>query len=54
MEAAKSENCCVMCGRNLFSKSRRLYNFESSLVVVWAIDVDHVICEGCKRLVEEH
>ena len=27
-------------------------NFESCLVIVWAIDVDDVICEGCKRPVE--
>ena len=29
-------------------------NLESCLVIVWAIDVDDVICEGCKRPVEEH
>ena len=29
-------------------------NFESCLVIVWAIDVDDVIFEGCKRPVEEH
>ena len=29
-------------------------NFKSCLVIVWAIDVDYVISEGCKRPVEEH
>ena len=29
-------------------------DFESSLSIVWAIDVDDVICEGCKGPVEEH
>ena len=29
-------------------------DFESCLVIVWAINVDDVICEECKRPVEEH
>ena len=29
-------------------------DFKSCLVIVWAIDVDDVISEGCKRPVEEH
>ena len=29
-------------------------DFESCLVIIWAIDVDDVICEGRKRPVEEH
>ena len=29
-------------------------DFESCLVFVWAINVDDVICEECKRPVEEH
>ena len=33
-------------------KCKRL--FESCLVIVWAIDVDDVIFEGCKWPVEEH
>ena len=52
MEEAKSCNDCVMCGWKLFSKCKRL--FESCLVIVWAIDVDDIIFEGCKWPVEEH
>ena len=34
-----------------FQKAKDCTNdFESCLVIVWAIDVDDVICEGCKRL----
>ena len=29
-------------------------DLESCLVIIWAIDVDDVICEGRKRPVEEH
>ena len=29
-------------------------DFKSCLVIVWAFDVDDIICEGCKRPVEEH
>ena len=29
-------------------------DFESCFMVVWAIDIDNVIGEGCKRPVEEH
>ena len=29
-------------------------DFKSCLLIVWAIDVDDVISEGCKRPVEEH
>ena len=29
-------------------------DFESCFMVVWAIDIDDVIGEGCKRPVEEH
>ena len=51
--------------RKLFSKSKKLKgsyfqkakdctnNLESCLVIVWAINVNDVICEGCKRPVEE-
>ena len=28
-------------------------DFKSCLVIVWAFDVDDIICEGCKRPVEE-
>ena len=38
-----------------FQKAKDCTNdFESCLMIVWAIDVDDVICEGCKRPVEEH
>ena len=38
-----------------FQKAKDCTNdFESCLVIVRAIDVDDVICEGCKRSVEEH
>ena len=37
-----------MCGRKLFSKAKTVQT-TSSLVIVWAIDVDDVICEGCKK-----
>ena len=37
-----------------FQKAKYCTNgFESCLGIVWAIVVD-VICEGCKRPVEEH
>ena len=37
-----------------FQKAKDCSNdFESCLMIIWAIDVD-VICEGCKRPVEEH
>ena len=29
-------------------------DFKSRFMIVWAIDVDDVIYEGCRRLVEEH
>ena len=32
----------------------RTKDFESCLVIVWAIDVNDVIYEGYKRSVEEH
>ena len=32
----------------------RTKDFESCLVIVWAIDVNDVIYEGYKRPVEEH
>ena len=32
----------------------RTKDFESCLVIVWAIDVNEVIYEGYKRSVEEH
>ena len=39
----------------IFKKAKDCTNeFESYLVIVWAIDVDDAICEGCKRPVEEH
>ena len=38
-----------------FQKAKDCTNdFESYLVIVWAINVDDVIYEGCKRPVEEH
>ena len=44
-----------MSGRKLFSKAKDCTDdSESCLVIVWAIDVDDVICEECKRPVEEH
>ena len=44
-----------MCG-SYFQKAKDCTNdFDSCLVIVWAIDVDDVMmCAGCKRLVEEH
>ena len=43
-----------MCGRKLFHNAKDCINdFESCLVIVWAVDVD-VIFEGCKWPVEEH
>ena len=53
MEATKSSNCFVVCGRKLFGKKDCTNDFEFFLVIVWAMDVDGVICEGCKRPVEE-
>ena len=45
--------CCVE--GSYFQKAKDCTNeFESCLVIVWAIDIDDVICEGCKRPVEEH
>ena len=38
MEAAKSQNCYVWCVDT--------NDLESCLVIVWAIDVNDVICEG--------
>ena len=35
-------------------KKRKIVQTTSSLVIVWAIDVDDVICERCNRPVEEH
>ena len=44
-----------MCGRKLFQNEKDCTNnFESCLVIVWAIDVYDVIFEGCKWPVEEH
>ena len=40
---------------NYLQKAKDCTNdFESCLLIVWAIDVDDVICEGCKRPVEVH
>ena len=49
MEAAKSSNCCVVCAKSYFEKKDCTNDFEFFLVIVWAMDVDDVICEGCKR-----
>ena len=38
-----------------FQKAKDCTNdYESCSVIVWAIDVDDVICEGSNRPVEEH
>ena len=38
-----------------FQKAKDCTNdFVSCLAIVWAIDVDDVICAGCMRPVEEH
>ena len=38
-----------------FQKAKDCANdFKSCLAIVWAIDVDDIICEGCKRPVKEH
>ena len=54
MEAAKSSNCYVVCGKSYFEQKDFTNDFEFFLVIVWAMDVDDVICEGCKRPIEEH
>ena len=54
MEAAKSSDCCVACGRKLFSKKDGTNDLESCLMIAWAIDVDNVFCERWKRPFEEH
>ena len=45
---------CVCAEGSYFQKAKNCTNdFESRLVIVWAIDVDDVICEGCKRNTNE-
>ena len=53
MEAARSSNCYVVCGKSYFEQKDFTNDFEFFLVIVWAIDVDDVICEGCKRNTNE-
>ena len=55
----KSKNGCVVCRKksqpNNFQKVKAYINdFESCFKMVKAIDEDEVICEGCRRAVEEH
>ena len=45
METAKSKSCSVVRGKKVIFKI---------IVIVWVIDVDDVICEGCKGPVEEY
>ena len=45
---------CVCAEGSYFQKAKNCTNdFESRLVIVWAIDVDDVICERCKRNTNE-
>ena len=58
--AKQSKNGCVVCGRNsqprYFQKAKS-YEKEFKCcfgIVGRAIDTEDVICEGCRRAVEEH
>ena len=58
--ATKSKNGCVVCGRKsqprYFQKAKS-YEKEFKCcfgIVGRAIDTEDVICEGCRRAVEEH
>ena len=48
----------LLCGvwKEVIFKKQKIAQtkFESCLAIVWAIDVDDVISERCKRPVEEH
>ena len=52
----QSLNIIVRCVEGSYFQNAKdcTNDFESCLVIVWAIDVDDVIFEGCKWPVEEH
>ena len=43
-----------MEGSDFQKEKNYTINFEPCFMVVWAIVIDDVIGEGCKRSVEEH
>ena len=44
----------LLCGVRKEAIFKYANDFESCFMIVWAINVNDVIYEGCKRLVEEH